>query len=209
MATIINNIDNNYPDSQSQGWVFYDVTPGTPAPFATINNTLETGGTLPLPTDPWTPAISSDQAGNNFYYGAEIDGRYDWREGLLIIPAAGPPGTPPVICRVHSPYATRAVEWTAERVGARPTVPQPNTGNAQEVPIARSVLVSTPAMQANGQIVTRASGRYVYALTITPGPTDTLANARAQFDGAGSGAYNMPSGDFVSGLIATVTYTGN
>lgn len=147
-----------------------------------------------------TPEITAEQAGGSWYSDARLDGRIEHYYGTLQLPVAKA-GAPPAIVQTHAPYATRAVNWTVERVGARPAIPHIDSNNPAEVPLYRSISPTTPAMDVDGMRIYRTNGRYVWAYAITPGSQDRLPAGVAPFDAGPSSLNDIQPGDFDRRLL--------
>lgn len=96
------------------------------------------------------------------YTDYKIDTRNEIDDGILMIPIAGKPGTPPKIVRRHAGAAVKRVQWTAERVGLKPVCPHWDTGNANEKVAARVITPMSPLLVNDRVQAWRCSGLYTY-----------------------------------------------
>lgn len=110
---------------------------------------------------------SDVQFGATFYAQYLIDTHYETDPGTIALPVYGPDGSASRIVRLHAAQTIKIVEWTAERVGAWPTLPHWDTENPNEVPIKPvSIIPANPLLQYNGIRSYRVSGTYKYALKV-------------------------------------------
>jgi hypothetical protein len=91
--------------------------------------------------------------------------------GIVPVPSAGPPGTPPAFIQVHAPYQIRLVAFEVEKWGAAPALPNPNTGNPNEVLIYQELDTSGPIVSNMANAWQRITGFYVYFIAT---PSDVI-----------------------------------
>jgi len=156
-------------------------TPNLPALASFTSDNFETPS---VQTDSDSLSYSTLFNANDFSYtDYEIDGRYDTDNGLLIIPVAGPPGTAAEVVRVHAPYTTKSVKWTAERGGTPPTLPSANTGVANEMLAHKTVFGIAPGIDLFGTAhIYRNSGEYFYLMPVPKADTDPLVFGKLPYD---------------------------
>ncbi len=123
--------------------------------------------------------LSKDQTGRAWYTQYLVDPSYEVDNGVMMIPVAGPPGTPPKIVRKYAPCMRKTVEWTAERKGLQPTIPHWDTGNPQEIPAYRNIMPVSPLLLNDTEHAWRAAGTYVYFLSVAPDPLNATYAAGA------------------------------
>lgn len=147
------------------------------------------------------PNIVAEHAGGQIYSDADIDGRIDWDMGVLALPVCGPVGTAPVIIQVHAPVAWRAVEWTAGRKRERPRIPASDTKNDYEVVTGKTVFTNTPAMDTQGNLIHRVSGRYEYAFLRPPTKIDKLPMGVPPYNSLAAADLRIDPEDFDDRLL--------
>ena len=107
------------------------------------------------------------------YSDYRTDTHTHFDEGVLVLPVAGPPGTPPKIVRTHAPHVTRRVNWIAEKLNAKPKLPHWNTSNGNDILVSAHFNSTSPAVGAN-HLTFRADGIYVYA-SAAPSNMDNIS----------------------------------
>lgn len=107
-----------------------------------------------------------------------IDSKYEWHEGVIQIPQAGPAGSPSVMVKVHEAYGTRVIKWTAERIREKPILPYWDTGNVNEVLTYKNITPASVALSLRGEKIFRVSGLYIYALKRPPSKEDRLFSGK-------------------------------
>lgn len=111
--------------------------------------------------------------------------RYEWRDGGVMqapIAVNGDP-VPCAILRLHAPRELIAVAWSAERWGAPPIVPHPDTleGNAIFLKGWRGAVAPKMSPELKGQIWF-VEGVYIYAKRAPTGLASNLPTGRIPFD---------------------------
>lgn len=103
-------------------------------------------------------------------YAVEIN--HSSNEGVVVLPVAGPIGTPASVVRRHAPMEHRSVLWSAARQGGVPKVP---SWDAYYVANNRNVIflggvrtADVPSPLAVGHWFLMA-GRYDYAIVVAEG----------------------------------------
>lgn len=181
-----------------------------------VNYVLGDQNLLIKPTQPEEQQVTPppiqvipEQFGDSWYTDARIDGRNEVHTGLLLVPVAGPEGTPPELIRVSAPYAKRVIEFAAERPNDRPMLPSWNTNNPNEVLAYRSIVTATPAMAPGGSRIYRTQGRYVYYLGKVPSDTSPIPVGTPQYDLQPAALNNILPSDFsISYVDSSSTFTG-
>lgn len=82
--------------------------------------------------------------------------------GIMPVPSAGAPGTPPAFIQLHAPFQLRLVAFELDKWGAAPPVPDPDTGNPNEVLIYQEIDASGPIVSNMANAWQRIAGFYVY-----------------------------------------------
>jgi hypothetical protein len=126
------------------------------------------------------------------------DGEYGWDEGVLMVPTAGPVGSPAEAVRTHAPTATRRWAWTVESVNGPPSAPDWRTNNPNEIVLRRAVGTATPLMSPDGSWFWRLRGVYVYGLLYPPQPEngDSLAQGGVPFATDSAASFNVGPGQW-------------
>ncbi len=114
---------------------------------------------------------------------------YEFDSGLLVIPVAGPPGTPPKIVRTHSPLGAKTMVFAGQRVGALPKLPDPTPQNANEILLAGHIKPAVPSLSMDGTPVARVEGSFSYVLLQPLTHKDTLPMGSAPYDTTPGGQY--------------------
>jgi hypothetical protein len=127
--------------------------------------------TSPLPTAPGL--LSSDYLeGPDTVY--DIQEEFTGNEGVLLMPVAGPPGTPASIIQASAPYGYRIVRWVAERLGARVIVPS-RRPRENEVLHSWRIVPKNPVLTDDLRTyIYRTEGEYCFALLSPPSEQDAL-----------------------------------
>lgn len=113
---------------------------------------------------PWATSFSDEQAGQEPYPVYDVTARYELKTGLVQMPVAGPKGTPARIVRLTSPTTLKTISWVVQRVGERPRLPHPDTGDPNDVLLYMDVYFPNPVLQPDGlRLSWLAQGVYVYA----------------------------------------------
>lgn len=126
-------------------------------------------------------ALSADQTGPAWYDDVRMAATYPQDLGLLVLPVAGPPGTPPEVVQVHGGVSLKRVDWRAVREGVPPQVPAAPLSDGVSTLLAAGATVALPALDANANMqIFSASGTYLYVMSQPVGPasgTDLNAGA--------------------------------
>lgn len=107
---------------------------------------------------------SIEQLGANPYGMYSIDTSYETWTGFMGMPVAAPQPADQEIIQVCQGYTKKVVQWTCERLDARPILPHWDTGNANEVLKYRRILPASTTLTIDSKQVWRVSGTYVYEL---------------------------------------------
>lgn len=139
---------------------------------------------IPPVSSPDDPSVNwhPEQFGESPYTEQPIDTRYEHFMGIVSIPVAGPPGTPPKIVTLHAPYAMKTVHWTTERQGEQNRMPHWNTGNSYEQLAYKTLVPAVPLMDIDGKRFYRTSGTYCYCIAVAPTDADTFAVGSPAYD---------------------------
>ncbi len=151
--------------------------------------------------------VSLDQLGPQYNDEENIDSRYEFFEGILQIPVAGPPGTPSVLVAVHAPYATRVVQWTVGRMGGKPRIPDPTPTTPNQTRGYMTFTPAAPTLTPDGTRYFRVSGLYTFYLTaIDPyfPQSMSLVAGKLSFDPSSSFYYTLDSTQFDPTLIPSL-----
>jgi hypothetical protein len=83
----------------------------------------------------------------------------------MVLPVAGPDGTPPVIIKTHAKLAFKSVSWSAMKSGRPPRIPCPEPADGNEVLLSSVLSPATPKLQTNGlSHIWSIAGTYTYVL---------------------------------------------
>lgn len=129
-----------------------------------------------LPTPALTPnKYSAEQLGPNCYNHYTIRSSVVTFEGILQLPIAALPGTLPAkIVRVHAPYTRKTVQWTVRRLGDKPTLPYPDTGDPNEQLAYKEIIPLSPVIQPGGdEYLHVVEGTYIFFRQMAPSNLDT------------------------------------
>jgi hypothetical protein len=123
--------------------------------------------------------------------------------GVLPVPVAGPPGTPPKLIQFHAPFQLRLVAWIVTRWGAAPQLPHWDTGNPAEVLIHHDISAGGPVITQFAQSWQKATGLYVYCLTDPINPTvDGVPVGTNLASVVPTNTFNLQGAQFIRGVIA-------
>lgn len=122
---------------------------------------------LAAPPNDWAP----DQ--EEFPYRAyTIRTSYPRASGCLLLPVAGPAGTPAHLVDVVAPYGRKVVTWAVIRQGAKPVLPAPES---QQCLAEATPVFEDSKVLPGGQVrLFYASGTYVYNLALPFTEADSL-----------------------------------
>ncbi len=120
------------------------------------------------------PELYSSEQQETPFTQCPIDTDFDDVSGLLLVPVAGPDGTPPEICKVHANYSTRTTRWSFEQIGKKPDIPDPCTGDPHTLLQERCITVGSPISLNGDDYIWRVSGVYVYILDVGRDKSDPL-----------------------------------
>lgn len=118
------------------------------------------------------------QGGSTFEYAVEISHAYN--EGLVVLPVAGPLGTPASVVRINAPIEYRSIAWSAARLGGAPRVPSwkafinPSNNNLNLIFLGGQRTADIPTPTGNSQqrwII--IAGQYTYGL-VNPEGLDSV-----------------------------------
>lgn len=137
-------------------------------------------------------------------YGMRVT--YRWKSGKISMPVAAPgdqygaaPRTPPVICQTHAPAGSVLFEWSAERVGKKPVLPDPQVSEGTGLQLGEAVIViEPPELEGDGTNNRwHVHGAYLY---LEGGPPiwlkDGLPAGAYPFDKTSPTAYGIGPSDF-------------
>ena len=115
---------------------------------------------IPPPSADTNAPEKLPSAFNNRYRATRERTRDD---GLLVIPVAGPPGTPPEIVRVHAGVELETVSFEANKIGEPPTVPHPDQLDQNNLFLSGTQSAAVPMLQVQGNNHSwHISGAYTY-----------------------------------------------
>lgn len=112
--------------------------------------------------------ISATQSTGIPYSDYKIDREAKVRQGILTIPVAGPPGTPPKLVRTFAPYLEKRATWSVERINFPPVVPHWDTGDPNSVPTEMTFYPMSPMPIDDFRQAWRMEGEYSYVSAISP-----------------------------------------
>jgi hypothetical protein len=154
-------------------------------------NPLQTQSTT-TPYDSTTPTVVNVGVGNvpdyqnnkyssDAYNDYRIDTKYVTDYMNIQAPVANPVSGPggysnySSIMNVASPMTKKIIQWTAERYGDQPKIPNPQPGDSNLTLMSTDIQPAAPGLMvdASSQIY-RISGTYVYSMTRPLGNGDTL-----------------------------------
>jgi hypothetical protein len=99
----------------------------------------------------------------NFFEANDASNLYERDEGILVLPIAGPPGTPAAIIQVHAPYGIRRVKWEAAKRGVPPPIPTPKDTPSGDKILSSSIVVHQPRPEVSqSKLGFAMEGEYVY-----------------------------------------------
>ncbi len=115
------------------------------------------------------PVIISQTQGTGIpYTDYKIDREAKVHQGVIVIPVAGPPGTPPKIVRTYAPYMEKRATWAVERLGVQPVVPHWDTGDPNTIPVELNFYPMSPLPIDEYRQAWRMEGEYHYVSSISP-----------------------------------------
>lgn len=82
--------------------------------------------------------------------------------GLLVIPVMGPPGTAPIVARVHAPYGTRTETFQSAKSGMPPVFPAPADTTSGDTLLVADLEFPLPTFDQDGKPVYGVQGEYTY-----------------------------------------------
>jgi hypothetical protein len=137
-----------------------------------------------------------------------INTEFFWEEGLLQIPAATNPTSPPagcVIVRTSAPYGIKVVRWIARRYAKPPLMPDPNPPAEETNLKLRRFLISpvSESLLADGKThFYMRQGVYEYLMVrpVAPGEGKYLAGA-PPYDRTPLAQTKLAADQFVQGII--------
>jgi hypothetical protein len=104
-------------------------------------------------------------------------------EGILVIPVAGPAGTPPKIVRVHGGLEMETVDFNSGKFGAPPTVPSPASLNSNLQFVSGNQAATLPMAQPQqGVHYWTLSGQYLYVHIKPTGLTSAFSTGIMPFE---------------------------
>jgi hypothetical protein len=101
------------------------------------------------------------------YTAYEINTSYGLNTGILQLPVAGPPGTPPVLIQLHAGAQRKTVAVGGRRAGLPPLMPSSTSLGIDGGVLANFVLSpQSPVLDADGETYVYNTGAtYVYYLS--------------------------------------------
>lgn len=102
------------------------------------------------------------------YHDYKIDREARINQGILLIPVAGPPGTPPKLVRTYAPYMEKTATWEAERMNAPVQPPHWDTGDENTVAVGLTFFPMSPMPVDEFRQAWRMGGEYRYVLAVAP-----------------------------------------
>jgi len=122
-------------------------------------------------------------------------------EGIYASPVAGPGPQNASLVRLHAPFETITVYWTATREGAPPIIPSPNsyTNNLNRIFLggARTGLV-VPTFGGHSYSV---SGVWVFQIVGPESLDGDLFLARTPWENSEQGRFMIPAQNFQKGIL--------
>lgn len=122
-------------------------------------------------------------------------------EGILVMPVAGPPGTPPMIVRVHAGLDMSTVDFDASKIGEPPIVPAAEPRDPNLILLGGSQTASLPMIQPGGHIW-QLSGHYEYVHKKLTGLDGPMPTGMMPIDFGTSIGNEIPAEVFTTGIIA-------
>jgi hypothetical protein len=119
---------------------------------------------------------------NAMYDGYSVTRSRASESGVLVIPVAGPKGTPPKIVRVHGGLETETVSFAGERVGAFPAIPAPEIQDPNVLLLDGVQHAKAPMIQQQGPHIWTITGAYSYVHKIIAGLDSPLPVPQMPFD---------------------------
>lgn len=154
-----------------------------------------------------------DIQADNYRYN-ECASSYMRDRGLLVIPIAGPEGTPPLIIKVHSSYGFRTEKFDIAKNNTQPVIPSPqDTTTTGDILLTADLNLMQPRIRDQQNNLEYAiSGFYTYVQASVRGtestyPTQNYVHVTPEmnpkFDVEQKGFYSDPSflGTGISGVI--------
>lgn len=121
--------------------------------------------------------------------------------GLLVIPVAGPAGTPPKVVRVHGGLELETVDFSASSIGAYPKVPHPDINDPNLLRLGGSQSVPLPMIQPQGPHRWTIAGSYSYVHRQMVGLASPLPVGQMPFDPTSDALSNTIPADCFSQAI--------
>lgn len=148
-------------------------------PDGSTSNALDLAILAPPPANLFAPENEPHP-----YRRYDIQTTYVKDNGTLLMPIAGPPGTPAAVIQVCAPYGRKIVDWTLERQGADPEPPAPTDDPDQGIVLERQeIRPLSKLLMADGLThVHRMTGQYVYLLTLPQDETGPLQIGSPPYD---------------------------
>lgn len=164
-------------------------------------NVVPTVVTTPVLPDDADALYRPDDGQGGIYTDYQVRSIYSRSRGTLQLPLAGASaGVSSVFVQVAAAAKRLVVEWSAEKVGARPLLPDPNLNDANAVLLDWDVDLGHVEPASDGTAFRyRARGRYVYGFHQD---NDALSAALPPFVSTAAGTEtSFGAGDFVHGII--------
>jgi hypothetical protein len=168
-------------------------------------------GDLPDGSPPAGTILSSRVLNDDdWYITYEISISYDIDTGDVVMPAAGPKGTPGRAVKLHGGAAKKTVGWVASRAGAQPILPHWDNGDLARdggnlVLTHRTVEGDNPGPLTDGVTpVFTYRGAYSYDFVVPPGDDDTLPLCTTVILNIPAGQYALSAPLFQRGLLAAL-----
>lgn len=149
--------------------------PEVPRVIATVSPvpvSFQPEGTNPVKEDEYAgdPASDSDRISDATKDGGqityfEVRTHYESDTGTSVSPVAGNGAEPPSVFQLYNPITYRVVQFTGERIGAKPPVPDAATGEPGEILVGTPKVSFAPPIPAADSVtpIYRVTGEFTYA----------------------------------------------
>ncbi len=120
------------------------------------------------------------------YYDYKVGNEYEYDSGKVVMPVAGPDGTPPQIVKLYAAIGTRSMPFSALKTDTPPLVPRIATDTVEgDVFLNGTLSLPLPQINANQTGFNyKASGRYEFVQPGAPrgyNATDTFQSGTYPF----------------------------
>jgi hypothetical protein len=120
-------------------------------------------------------------------------------EGVVVLPVAGPVGTPASVVRMHSQIEYRSIVWSAARMGGVPKVPSwkafiaANNTNVVFLGGVRTAQIPSPLVVGHWWIL---AGKYDYSLIVPEGLESAFKLGKMPWETQGVDENDIPAAFF-------------